>query len=61
MQKPNDSNNVIELFEDGKLLREHEAEAQRTGAEFYSFGKVTVPGEAILSKTSGVSAERLDR
>src|SRR5262245_28874510 len=29
MQKPNDSNNVIELFEDGKLWREHEAEAQR--------------------------------
>ena len=48
----NDSNNVIELFEDGKLWREHEEEAQRRGAEFYNFGKCTCPGEWIFSKTS---------
>ena len=39
MAVKNDSNNVIELFEDNKLWREHEAKAQRRGAEFCNFGK----------------------
>jgi hypothetical protein len=52
---PDGSLGVVRTYflsdDEAKLLDEHEAEAERKGAEFYNFGKVT--GEDYIhSKTS---------